>query len=73
MHLNSKPAAVPDENRHPTTTEKEAPRTSKAVQDYEQAVRFDPYNADAWFSLAKAQADGYLDRLDNVRRRVAAR
>jgi tetratricopeptide (TPR) repeat protein len=57
VHLNSKPAAVSNENREPSTIENEAPRSSKAVQDYEQAVRFDPYNADAWFSLAKAQAD----------------
>jgi tetratricopeptide (TPR) repeat protein len=30
--------------------------TSKAIQDYEEAVRVDPFNADAWFALAKAQA-----------------
>jgi tetratricopeptide (TPR) repeat protein len=30
--------------------------TSKAIRDYEEAVRVDPYNADAWFALAKAQA-----------------
>jgi tetratricopeptide (TPR) repeat protein len=30
--------------------------TSKAIRDYEEAIRIDPYNADAWFALAKAQA-----------------
>jgi len=30
--------------------------TSKAIRDYEEAIRVDPYNADAWFALAKAQA-----------------
>ena len=27
------------------------------LQQFESAVRLDPYNADAWLSLAKAQAD----------------
>jgi tetratricopeptide (TPR) repeat protein len=33
--------------------------TSKAIEQYEQAVQFDPYNADAWFNLAKAQAEAH--------------
>jgi hypothetical protein len=60
MLWNSKPRAGSNEDRHPTlssTSGKDVPRSSKAVSDYEQAVRFDPYNADAWFGLAKAQAD----------------
>jgi hypothetical protein len=60
MHLNSKPSTELNENRGATvssTVGKDVPGSSKAVRDYEQAVRFDPYNADAWFSLAKAQAN----------------
>ena len=34
-----------------------APAALKTVQKYEQIVSVDPYNADAWFALAKAQAD----------------
>jgi tetratricopeptide (TPR) repeat protein len=59
MLWNSKPPAASKENagaRGPSTIGKDAPATSKAIQQYEQAVRFDPYNADAWFALAKAQA-----------------
>jgi tetratricopeptide (TPR) repeat protein len=59
-HMNSKPPAGSNENQGASvvsTDGKDTPPTSKAVQEYEQAVRFDPYNADAWFSLAKAQAD----------------
>src|SRR5262245_52636795 len=52
----SKPPNASNENRNAATTENLAPKTSKAVQSYEEAVRFDPYNADAWFGLAKAQA-----------------
>jgi tetratricopeptide (TPR) repeat protein len=36
---------------------KDVPAASKAVQQYDRAVTVDPYNADAWFALAKAQAD----------------
>jgi tetratricopeptide (TPR) repeat protein len=60
MLTNSKPPGGLIENRGATansTLGKDVPPTSKAVQEYEQAVRFDPFNADAWFSLAKAQAD----------------
>jgi len=38
--------------------------TSKRTRDYEEAVRVDPYNADAWFALAKAQAA--VDRADEA-------
>jgi cytochrome c-type biogenesis protein CcmH/NrfG len=31
--------------------------TSKAVQSFENAVQFDPFNAAAWFNLAKAYAE----------------
>ncbi len=57
---NSKPPTLSNENRNetvPATTGKDVPASSKAVEQYEQAVRFDPYNADAWFGLAKAQAN----------------
>jgi cytochrome c-type biogenesis protein CcmH/NrfG len=57
VHLNSKPAAESNEDRSPTTNKKVTPTSSKAVQDFEQAVQFDPFNADAWFRLAKAQAE----------------
>jgi tetratricopeptide (TPR) repeat protein len=40
-----------------STTEQNVTAPSHAIKDYEQAVRFDPYNADAWFNLAKAQAE----------------
>jgi hypothetical protein len=62
MHLNSKPTTESNENRGATvssTAGKDVPGPSKAVREYEQAVRFDPYNADAWFSLAKAQANAH--------------
>src|SRR5689334_10433404 len=54
MYWNSPPTGS-NENRGATdssTTGNDVPGSSKAVQDYELAVRFDPYNADAWFSLA---------------------
>jgi tetratricopeptide (TPR) repeat protein len=38
-------------------TGRSATASSKAIHDYEQAVRIDPYNADAWFNLAKAQGE----------------
>jgi tetratricopeptide (TPR) repeat protein len=60
MDWGSKPPAGADANRDSADSSKagkNAPATSKAMQKYEQAVRFDPYNADAWFSLAKAQAE----------------
>ena len=38
-------------------TGSKVPASSKAIRDYEEAIRFDPYNADAWFGLAKAQAE----------------
>jgi hypothetical protein len=34
-----------------------APASTKAIRDFEERLRIDPYNADAWFGLAKAQAD----------------
>jgi thioredoxin-like negative regulator of GroEL len=51
---NGNPAAAPS-----STTAKNASAASKAIQQYERAVSVDPYNADAWFSLAKAQADAH--------------
>jgi tetratricopeptide (TPR) repeat protein len=60
MYLNREPDARLNEGPKPTassTTSDDAVKSSKAVRDYEEAVRFDPYNADAWFGLAKAQAD----------------
>src|SRR6478736_1967232 len=60
-HTNSKPPAGSNENQGAAVSSADGkaaiPAPSKAVREYEQAVRFDPYNADAWFSLAKAQAD----------------
>ena len=57
---NRNPRAVPAVKAEGGATENStsAPNASsmKAVRDAEQAVRFDPYNADAWFALAKAQA-----------------
>ena len=58
--MNSMPPAGSNENQGAavsSTDGKDMRAPSKAVREYEQAVRFDPYNADAWFSLAKAQAD----------------
>jgi hypothetical protein len=60
MHLNWKPPTGSGEKRDikvASPAGKSVPATSKAVQKFEQAVQVDPYNADAWFSLAKAQAD----------------
>src|SRR5882757_4275241 len=39
VHLNSQPGAASNEDRSPTTNEKETPTSSKAVQDFEQAVQ----------------------------------
>ncbi len=61
-HTNLKPPAGSNENQGAAVSSVNAndiPATSKAIREYEQAVRFDPYNADAWFSLAKAQADAH--------------
>jgi hypothetical protein len=60
VYWNSKSRAGSNENGNPKVPSrggKDVPGTSKSVRNYEQAVRFDPYNADAWFRLAKAQAD----------------
>jgi hypothetical protein len=75
MHLNSKPPAGPNEIRGATgssTTGKDVPGSSKAVLEFEQAVRFDPYNADAWFGLAKAQADVHrsADAISSARKAI---
>ena len=62
MHWNSKRPTGSNENRAATgssTTGNHVLVSSKAVREYEQAVRFDPYNADAWFRLAKAQANAH--------------
>ena len=59
-HRNTKPVTELNANRNGTVsspTGNDVPVSSKAVLEYERAVRFDPYNADAWFGLAKAQAD----------------
>jgi cytochrome c-type biogenesis protein CcmH/NrfG len=40
----------------PTATELTLPGKSKSSREAERAVPVDPYNADAWFSLAKVQA-----------------
>jgi tetratricopeptide (TPR) repeat protein len=60
MLWNSNAPAESKQNSGPVeaaTSDKKVPATSKAVQKYEQIVSVDPYNADAWFALAKAQAD----------------
>jgi cytochrome c-type biogenesis protein CcmH/NrfG len=41
----------------PSNADKASPSTSKAIEQFESAVRIDPYNADAWFNLAKSQAN----------------
>jgi hypothetical protein len=67
MHVSSKLPVGANENRNPTVSSpavKNAPATSTAIQKYEQAVRIDPYNAYAWFSLAKAQAE--VNRSEDV-------
>jgi tetratricopeptide (TPR) repeat protein len=38
------------------TTRQNVTESSQAIRDYERAVVVDPYNASAWFNLAKAQA-----------------
>jgi cytochrome c-type biogenesis protein CcmH/NrfG len=43
----------------PSNTDKNPPLASKAIGQFEDAVRIDPYNVDAWFNLAKAQADAH--------------
>jgi len=57
---NTAPSAQPNDRPSGTsssTTQKEAPATSKVIQQYERTISVDPYNADAWFNLAKAQAE----------------
>jgi hypothetical protein len=57
---SSKVTRPASENGNPadSSSRKEADAaSSKALADYEQAVRVDPFNADAWFALAKAQSD----------------
>jgi cytochrome c-type biogenesis protein CcmH/NrfG len=60
QHRSSNTLPEPNANHGATgtsTTEPNATVSSPAIRNYEQAVRIDPYDADAWFSLAKAQAD----------------
>jgi tetratricopeptide (TPR) repeat protein len=60
MHGSSKPPVGANEDGNPTVSSpamKNASATSKAIQKYEQAVLVDPYDAYAWFGLAKAQAE----------------
>ena len=52
---NPAPPAKVESGAGNSTNVLDAP-TSKAIRDAEEAVRIDPYNADAWFALAKAQA-----------------
>jgi tetratricopeptide (TPR) repeat protein len=56
---NSKPPLGANDNVDAASSKagKDPLATSKAVQQFDSAVRIDPYDADAWFSLAKAQAD----------------
>ena len=54
---NSLPAPKANNSAAETSTiGSKPPASSKALQQFEQAVRFDPFNANAWFNLAKAQA-----------------
>src|SRR4051812_8950269 len=56
---NSKPPAASDGKRAATPSSspgKNSPGPSKGIEAYQKTVQFDPYNADAWFALAKAQA-----------------
>jgi tetratricopeptide (TPR) repeat protein len=52
------PAAANESSKAAATSKVQTnvPATSKAIRDFEQAVRIDPFNANAWFGLAKAQA-----------------
>jgi predicted negative regulator of RcsB-dependent stress response len=73
MFSNSNSSAASTENPSAvgsSTAGKEAPATSKAVQQYEKIVSVDPYNADAWFALAKAQADVHrsLDAISSAQK-----
>jgi tetratricopeptide (TPR) repeat protein len=56
-HAPPEPNASPSATSSSAATGPSATTSSKTIQTYEQAVRFDPYNADAWFNLAKAQAE----------------
>jgi hypothetical protein len=54
--------AFPESNANGSATDQlvtgqTAAVPTKTIRDCEQAVHIDPYNADAWFNLAKAQAD----------------
>jgi tetratricopeptide (TPR) repeat protein len=58
---SSNSTKAPNEDGDPAdsrSTNGTAAPTSKALNAYEQAVRVDPFNAEAWFALAKAQAAG---------------
>lgn len=57
---NPKPANESASPADSLGTKQQTAPSSKAVKDFEQAVRVDPYNADAWFALAKAQANAQL-------------
>jgi hypothetical protein len=59
VNANSSAPVASDESGNAAATSKaeiSVPASSKAIRDYEKAVRIDPFNADAWFGLAKAQA-----------------
>lgn len=72
---NSKPPAGSNEIQGAAVASadgKDMPAPSKAIREYEQAVRFDPYNADAWFGLAKAQADAHrsVDAISSAQKAI---
>jgi cytochrome c-type biogenesis protein CcmH/NrfG len=57
----SKFAKPPNEKANPAdspSAKSAAAPSSQALDDLQKAVRVDPFNAEAWFALAKAQAAG---------------
>jgi tetratricopeptide (TPR) repeat protein len=58
MSWSKSPPAASENGRPATSSNADLaqPNSSKAIRDFEEAVHVDPYNADAWFALAKAQA-----------------
>jgi cytochrome c-type biogenesis protein CcmH/NrfG len=66
----SKTPLKPDAERG--AAEHSAPATSKALAEYEEQLRVDPYNAEAWFNLAKAQAELHrsADAISSARKAI---